>query len=188
MNTNTMLGMAAHGLKNYYDNSEEIVKKVMDYGAAAAGAAALSGCLPGAGSTAAAAISLGIIVKMYIRLGKLLGVHLGSSVLKALASAVVADLAGSVVAILAVSTVLSFIPGIGSLGAATITGITSFCYVYLAGIIYINMVEGLLKSGKSIENMTESELKAAAKAASDAMDMKAAVKEAKAAFKENKVS
>ncbi len=180
-----MLYVAANSLKEYYNNSEEIVQSVIQHAAAAAGSAALSGCLPGAGGAVAATVSIGIIVKMYISLGNMLGVKLGKDLLKSVASAVVADLAGSVVAILAVSTVLSFVPGLGTLGAASITGITSFCYVYLAGMIYLKMVAAILKSGKSVETMTESELKAAAKQASFGMDMKAAVREAKESFKKN---
>lgn len=183
---NGMLVMAAYGLKEYYSNSDDIVKSVLNHGMAAASAAALSGCLPGAGSTVAAFVSVGIILKMYVSLGNLLGIHLGNGVLKALASAIVADLAGSVAAILAVSAVISFIPGVGTLGAATITGITSFCYVYLAGIIYIEMIGRILKSGKSVDDMSEEEWKAAAKQVSDEMNMKDAVKEAQRAYKENK--
>lgn len=181
-----MLKVAAEALKEYYRDADDIVKSVINHAAAAAAAAALSGAVPGAGSTIAATVSIGIIVKMYISLGNMLGIHIGNGVLKALASAVVADLAGSIVAILAVSTALSFIPGLGTLGAAGITALTSFCYVYLAGLIYIKMVGKILSSGKSVNKMTEAELKAAAKQASDSMDMKKAIKEATSAYKSNK--
>ena len=80
----------------------------------------MSGALPGAGSTIAIGVSTGIIVKMYISLGKMLGIHIGNGVLKAMASALVADVAGSVAASLGASTILSFVPGIGTLGAAAI--------------------------------------------------------------------
>ncbi len=103
-----------------------------------------------------------------------------------MASAIVADLAGSVTAILTVSAVISFFPGIGTLGAATITGITSFCYVYLAGLIYIQMVGKILKGGKPIENLSEEELKAMAKQVANDLNMKDAVEEARKAYKNNK--
>lgn len=183
---NDMLYMAANALKGYYNEADDIVKSVINHAVAAAGAAALSGCVPGAGSTIAASVSIGIIVKMYVSLGNMLGIHLGNGMLKALASAIVADLAGSVVAMLAVSTVLSFIPGLGTLGAAGITGLTSFCYVYLAGVIYITIVGKIVGSGKSVNSMTEEELKEAARQAAGSMDMKKAVKEATSAYKNNK--
>lgn len=181
-----MLKMAAYSLKDYYRNADEIVQNVIGHAALAAGSAALSGAIPGAGSTIAATISIGIIAKMYFSLGNMLGVRFGNGVLKALASAVVADLAGSVAAILAVATALSFVPGLGSLGAAGIVGLTSFCYVYLAGIIYIKMVSGLLKSGKSIDRMTADEVREAAKREASSMNMKAAAKEATSAYKASK--
>ncbi len=181
-----MLVMAAYGLKDYYNSADDIVKTVIDHGIAAASAAALSGCIPGTGGAVAAAVSIGIILKMYISLGKLLGIYFGNGVLKALASAIVADLAGSVTAILAVSAVISFFPGIGTLGAATITGITSFCYVYLAGLIYIQMVGKILKGGKPIENLSEEDLKVMAKQVANDLNMKDAVEEARKAYKNNK--
>lgn len=181
-----MLKEAAYALKEYYNNADEIVESVISHALGAAIAAAGAGGLPGAGSTIAAGIAIGIIVKMYVSLGKMLGVKLGNGILKSLASAVVADLAGAVVASIAVSTVLSFIPGIGTLGSAVITGITSFCYVYLAGIIYIKMLGSLLNNGKNIDGMSEAELKQAMKSAANSIDLNDAIKEAKNAYKENK--
>lgn len=181
-----MLKMAAYSLKGYYGNADEIVQSVINHAALAATAAALSGAIPGAGGAIAATVSIGFIVKMYFSLGNMLGIRLGNGVLKALASAIVADLAGSVAAVLAVAAALSFVPGLGTLGAVSILGLTSFCYVYLAGVIYIKMVGTLLKAGKSIDHMTEEELKDAASKEASSMNMKAAVKEASSAFKASK--
>lgn len=122
---------------------------------------------------------------MYVSLGKMLGVKLGNGVLKSLASAVVADLAGAVAASIAVAAI-SFIPGIGTLGSAAITGITSFCYVYLAGIIYIKMLGSLLNKGKSVDSMLEAELKQAMRNTASSIDLNDAIKEAKKAYKDNK--
>lgn len=184
--SSAMLREAAYALKVYCHDSDEIVQSVIGHAAGAAVSAAGAGCLPGAGSTIAAGISIGIIVKMYVSLGKMLGVKLGNGVLRSLASAVVADLAGAVAASIAVAAAISFIPGIGTLGSATITGITSFCYVYLAGIIYIQMLGKILKTGKSVESMSEEELKRAMKSAAGSIDIDNALKEAKSAYKENK--
>ena len=181
-----MLYVAAQSLKGYYGQADQLEKTVINHALTAAGAAALSGALPGAGSTAAAAVSIGAIVTMYVNLGNMLGIRLGKGLLRTLASAVVADLGGSIAAILLVSTVLSFIPGIGTVGAAGIMGLTSFCYVYLAGTFYLKMVAKIVKSGKSAENMSEEELKKAILQAAEGVDMKAAVKEAAGAYKKNK--
>lgn len=180
-----ILKEAAYALKTYYSNADELVQSVINHALGAAASAAGAGCLPGAGSTIAAAVSIGIIVKMYVSLGKELGVRLGEGVLKSVASAVVADLAGAVVASIAVSAVISFVPGIGTIGSAMITGITSFCYVYLAGVIYLKMLGTLLDMGKSVNDMSEEELKDAMKKTADSMNIKDVVKEAKSAYKEN---
>lgn len=181
-----ILHTAARQLSIYYKNSDEIVQSVMNHALAAAGSAALSGALPGAGSTIALGVSTGIIVKMYISLGKMLGIHIGNGVLKAMASALVADIAGSAAASLGASTILSFVPGIGTLGAAAITGITNFGYVYLAGIIYIKMIAKILESGKSISNMSEEEILKELKKTTNTVNMKEAMKEAKTAYKNSK--
>lgn len=181
-----ILHTAARQLSIYYKNSDEIVQSVMNHALAAAGSAALSGALPGAGSTIALGVSTGIIVKMYISLGKMLGIHIGNGVLKAMASALVADIAGSATASLGASTILSFVPGIGTLGAAAITGITNFGYVYLAGIIYIKMIAKILESGKSISNMSEEEILKELKKTTNTVNMKEAMKEAKTAYKNSK--
>ncbi len=185
MNSATLY-MAAHCLSDYYSNSDEIVKTVMNHAAMAAGSAALSGCLPGTAGAAAAAVSLGVVAKMYVSLGGKLGIRLNNGLIRALASAVVADLAGSVAAMLGVATLLSLVPGMGTLGAAGIVGLTSFCYVYLAGVLYIKMVAKLLETGKSIESMTKEELEDVMHRETDGLNMKSAVKEATSAFKASK--
>ena len=58
-----MLKEAVYALKIYYYDSEEIVKTVIGFALAAAASAAASGCLPGAGSTVAIAVSLGFVVE-----------------------------------------------------------------------------------------------------------------------------
>lgn len=181
-----ILKEAAYALKAYYRDADDLVQSVINHALGAAVSAAGSGCLPGVGSTIAAGVSIGIIVKMYVNLGKKLGVRLGEGVLKSVASALVADLAGAVAASIAVSAVISFVPGIGTLGSAMITGITSFCYVYLAGVIYLKMLGALLGMGKSVNNMSEEELKQAMKNATNSMNIKDVVNEAKGAYKENK--
>ena len=107
-------------------------------------------------------------------------------ILKSIASAVLADLGGAIAAFVIVAAAISFVPGFGTIGAATITGITSFCYVYLAGMVYIKMLGTLLNMGKSVSTMSEEELKQAMKKEMDSLDMREAIKEAKCAYKQNK--
>ncbi len=181
-----LLYQAVKGLQAHYHEGGEIVQCVIHHASAAAVAATLEGVLPGAGSTIAAVTATGIIIKMYVSLGQKLDVHLGKGTLKALASALVADLAGVLAANLAAAAVLSFVPGLGSLGAAALTGMTGFAYVYLAGLIYIKMVSSLMKSGKSVDQMSENELIKMARETTCTVNLKDAVKEAASEYKKNK--
>lgn len=100
--------------------------------------------------------------------------------------AIGAAVAGAFAVSLAASLALSFIPGIGSLGAGTISALTDFCYVYLAGVIYIQLITQLIKKGQNPSKMSEAELKREAKIAANNIDMKKATKEAKEAFNKYK--
>lgn len=181
-----LLYQAVKALEGHYQSGGEIVQCVIHHATAAATAAALEGVLPGAGSAIAAATSTGIIITMYVSLGKKLNVRLGHGTLKALASALVADLAGAFAANLAGAAILSFIPGLGSLGSAAITGLTSFAYVYLAGLIYIKMVAAMLESGKSMNDLSEEELIKMAKKTTSTVNLKKAMNEIKSAYKSRK--
>ena len=168
-----LLYQAVKALEGHYQSGGEIVQCVIHHATAAATAAALEGVLPGAGSAIAAATSTGIIITMYVSLGKKLNVRLGHGTLKALASALVADLAGAFAANLAGAAILSFIPGLGSLGSAAITGLTSFAYVYLAGL-------------KSMNDLSEEELIKMAKKTTSTVNLKKAMNEIKSAYKSRK--
>lgn len=89
--------------------------------------------------------------------------------------------AASVAAAVAVAAAISFIPSVGSMASATLTAITNYGFVYLAGLIFIKMVAAM--GVTRIENMSENELKAAANDAQNGMDVKSAMKEAKQAYK-----
>ena len=120
-------------------------------------------------------------ITMYGRLANAMGVRLNNGLIKAVASAVVADLAASVAATIAATAAISFIPGVGNMASGTLTAITNFGFIYLAGLIFINLVASFGVS--RVENMSEEEMKSAAKSVQDNMDVKAAMKEAKKAYK-----
>ena len=67
------------------------------------------------------------------------------------------------------------------MASGTLTAITNFGFIYLAGLIFINLVASLGVS--RVENMSKEEMKSAAKSIQDNMNVKAAMKEAKKAYK-----
>ena len=162
-------------------NAEEVVNIVEQHAIATAVSAAASGAIPGAGGLVALGIACTSTITMYGRLANVMGVRLNNGLIKAVASAVVADLAASVAATIAATAAISFIPGVGNMASGTLTDITNFGFIYLAGLIFINLVASLGVS--RVENMSEEEMKRAAKSVQNNMDVKAAMKEAKKAYK-----
>ena len=162
-------------------NAEEIADIVMGHATATAISAAASGALPGAGSVIAMGIAVTSTVSMYGRLAKAMGVKLSNGLIRAVASAVVADVGASVAASLVAAAAISFIPGMGTLAASTLTAIANFGCVYLAGIIFVKMAAAL--GLRRMENMTETEMKEQVRRACSGINMRQAMKEAREAYK-----
>ena len=183
----SMMKQATIGLRDYLRdlgrevNADEIAGIIENHALATAVSAMAAGVIPGAGGGIAFGIACASTLTMYGRLASAIGVRLNNGLLKAIASAVVADLAAAIAATVTVAAAVSFIPGVGSMASATLTGITNFGFVYLAGIIFIKMVTSLGVS--RIESMSEDELKSQAKRVQSTIDVKSGMKEAKAAFK-----
>ena len=82
---------------------------------------------------------------------------------------------------LVAAAAISFIPGVGTLAASTLTAIANFGCVYLAGIIFVKMAAAL--GLQKMENMTEAEMKVQARKACSRINMRQAMKEAKEAYR-----
>jgi len=165
-------------------DAEEIADIVGCHAMTTAVGAAASGAITGVGSVIALGIATTSTITMYGRLAKAMGVRLNNGLIRAIASAVVADLAAAFTAILVSTMAISFIPGLGNMTSAAINGITNFGFVYLAGLIFIKLVSKL--GVGHIENMSEEEIQHAAKDIRCGINIKAAMKEAKQMYKENK--
>lgn len=165
-------------------NADEIEEIVMLHAGIGA-AAGVGGMLPGAGPVLATGANVVSVVTMYVRLSKAIGITLEEGVLKAIASAVVADISSAIVGSLALSTVLSFIPGIGSVPSAIIIGAANFGVVYLAAMIFLKLITVLIKSRKDVSSMTAEELAERAKKISEDMDKSSAIKEAKKIYEDS---
>ena len=185
----SMMKLAALSLRDYVRglgreiNAEEIAGIIEGHALATAVSAAAAGVIPGAGGGIAFGIACASTITMYGRLASTIGVRLNKGLLKAIASAVVAGLAAAIAATVTVAAAVSFIPGVGSMASATLTGISNFGFVYLAGIIFIKMVTSLGIS--QMEKMSEEELTSAAKRVQSTVDVKSGMKEAKKVFKAN---
>jgi uncharacterized protein (DUF697 family) len=164
----------------------EIADIVKFHSKGAAAAALASAWIPGAGGAAAAVTSGGFIWTMYGRIGSKIGLPFGKNVLKSLASGVATNLAASVAGVIAVSTALSFIPGLGSVGASVIMGATCYALTLASGYIYLKIMTVLFSKGVDLSKVSEEELKGLAASAAKDADVRDVIREAKAEFRVKK--
>ena len=95
---------------------------------------------------------------MYGRINFILGIPFSENLLKSLATGVATNLASYAVASIVVSTCLSFIPGIGSLGATAIVVATSYALTLASGYVDMKVLIGLAKL-EGIKNINEEIIK-----------------------------
>ena len=164
----------------------EIADIVKFHSKGAAAAALVTAWIPGAGGTAAAATSAGFIWLMYARIGKKIGLPFGNNVLKSLAAGVATNLAAAVVGAIALSTALSFIPGLGSIGASVIMGATCYALTLASGYVYLKIMTKLFRKGIDPSTISEQELKDMAASAAKESDVREVIKEAKEDFRAKK--
>lgn len=182
----TFLRQAAYALKDVMGSADEIEKIVINHSLGAAASAVASGWIPGAGGLVASGIGLGFTVSMYYRLCKNSDIPLSKNKLKAIASVAIAEIAAYIVVIVAAETLLTFVPGIGNLGASVIAGICNFAMVYIAGILFLKLMLSFTKRNRDIASMSEEELKSAMKHIANGEDFNNMFKEAKSVYKSAK--
>lgn len=159
-----------------------VVKHSIGASAAALGAA----WLPGVGATAAVAASAGFIWGMYYRINTKLGIPFHKHILKSVATAIGTNLAATAVGTIAISTALSFIPGLGSIGSDLLMAGVCYAVTFASGLVYLKVLTRLAHANADFSNISEKDLKKTAKEVMDHEDIKGMMKEAKSQFKEAK--
>ncbi|MBQ2970644.1 MAG: hypothetical protein IJE15_09715 [Bacteroidaceae bacterium] len=180
------LGEATEGYLRGSD-IEKAGDTIMSCAVIAAVAGVGSGWLPGAGALVATAAWVAAIWGMYVKINKDLGITIKDNVLKSLASALLTNLiasAGALILMLVGSTLLSFIPGLGTVGAIAIDGAIGYVTVFASGVLYIKLLTKLFKAGKGF-NISENNVENLAKDIISESDVKKIIKEGKNAFKED---
>jgi uncharacterized protein (DUF697 family) len=160
----------------------EIAEIVKFHSKGAAAAALASAWIPGAGGTVAVTISAGFIWSMYGRIGEKIGLPFGSNVLKSLASGVATNLASAIVGTIVLSTALSLIPGLGSIGASVIGGATCYALTLASGYIYLKIMTKIFQGRVNLSTVSEEDLKEMAASAAKESDVQEVIKSAKADF------
>lgn len=162
---------------------EKIAEIVKFHSKGAAGAALASAWIPGAGATAAAAISAGFIWTMYGKINNECKIPFGENVMKSLASGVATNLASYAVASLVMGTALSLFPGIGSIGATAVIATTCYALTLASGLVYIKLLTTLISDGIDPTTVSEADLKRRANNATQETNVKDVMKKAKDSYK-----
>ena len=160
---------------------------IVDKHAIGASVAALGAAwLPGVGATAAVAASAGFVWGMYFRINTKLGIPFHKNILKSVATAIGTNLAAGAVGAIAISTALSFIPGLGSIGSDLVMAGVCYAVAFASGLVYLKVLTRLANAKADFSNISENELKKTAKEVMAQEDIKGMMKEAKSQFKEAK--
>ena len=158
----------------------QIVETIKFHSKGAAISGVASGWIPGAGGLALVGVTASFIWGMYIKINNYLGISFSENLVKSIGSGIATNLASYAVASIAVSTVLSLIPGLGSVGASAIVGTTSYALTLASGYVYIKLLASLSK----IENVNEGTLKSKAKEIIENENITDILKKAKVSYKE----
>jgi len=162
---------------------QEIADIVKFHSAGAAAAAVASGWVPGFGGLAAVGINAGFIWTMYGRINSKIGLPFSENVVKSIATGIATNLAAGFTGSLVLSTLFSFIPGIGSVGASAIVGGTCYALTLASGFVYLKLLTKLFLSRQDPAHMDLDSLKDAASQVIASENIKDIISNAKAGYK-----
>ena len=178
--------VAAAAKRGISVTGEEMMSLVKTHAAGAAASMMAAGAIPGAGSAIALGIVNGFIWSMYYRICTKLKISIRKNVLKSLGSVLITELGAGIASELIAGTVLSFFPGIGSLGAAAVNGLMGYSITYYSGIVFMNLLVRVFKAGGSLEDMTVEEMKSVMSGVTKDVKFSDVKDEAKQGFKNRK--
>ena len=168
------------------ENLPKELAEIVKFHAKGATISSLSSAIPGVGAALSGLASAGFIWTMYTRINKLLGLKLADNILKTVASGVVINLAGYAVVSFAAGTVLSFIPGLGTIATIALVGAAVYAVTMVSGVVYLKILTNVFNAGKDPATLSAEHLKELASDVISSMNIKELLKEAKTEFKEKK--
>lgn len=108
-------------------------------------ASLLSGWIPGIGAIVALAIAAGFIWTMYGRINSKIGLPVRENIMKSVIAGVATNITSAVFGGIILSTIFSFLPGVGSLASIVIIGLTIYGLTLASGLMYLKI---LTKAGR----------------------------------------
>jgi len=160
----------------------ELAEIVHAHALTGAAAAVASGWIPGAGAVIATVVAGGAVWTMYGRINGHLDIPFSENLVKSLATGVATNLAGYFIGGAVVSTLLSFIPGIGSVGASLIVGATGYALTVASGVVYLHVLAILAQTDPTFTHTSAGDLMRVAEQVIKQLDIKSLIEAAKAEF------
>ena len=164
-------------------NLPQEIADIVKFHSVGAAAAVASGWVPGFGGLAAVGINAGFIWTMYGRINSKIGLPFSENVVKSIATGIATNLAAGFTGSLVLSTLFSFIPGIGSVGASAIVGGTCYALTLASGFVYLKLLTKLFLSRQDPAQMDLDSLKDAASQVIASENIKDIISNAKAGYK-----
>ena len=166
-----------------------ISETISGYAIAAAVASGVAGVAPGIAGVAAALTQAGFVWATYVKINKTLGISMSENTAKFIGSAIVTNLitnAGAFVAILVGSSILSIIPGVGTVAAIALNAALGYTIVYVSAIIYLKLITRMMQPDGTLKVSESDDTKHIIRDIIKESNIKDMVKEGKAAYKQAK--
>lgn len=145
-----------------------------------------AGVVPGVGPTAAAVGVTGVIWRMYVKISEELGVNFSKNLIKSIASAVATNLITNGVVAIGVSTLLSFLPGIGTAASVIVLSAALYAQVMVAGFLYLKILASLYDSIEDPTTLSLDDALSKVEQVVQQEDTAALIKKAKTEYKTEK--
>lgn len=168
---------------------EQIKDCIGNYAIAAAVASGVAGVAPGIAGVAAVLTQAGFVWATYVKINQKLDISMSENTAKFIGSAIITNLvtnAGAFVAMLLGSTLLSFIPIVGTAAAIALNASLGYVLVYAAAVIYLKLITRMVQPDGTL-NVTETDdTKHIIRDIIKETNIKDIVKEGKEAYKQAK--
>lgn len=190
-----VLGKALQDLDKSMRNSlngtkiGQIKDTIGNYAIAAAVASGVAGIAPGFAGVAAALTQAGFVWATYVQINKTLGISMSENTAKFIGSAIVTNLitsAGAFVAVLIGSSIVSIIPGVGTVAAIALNAALGYTIVYVSAIIYLKLITRMMQPDGTLKVSESDDTKHIIRDIIKESNIKDMVKEGKAAYKQAK--
>lgn len=168
---------------------QEIQDTINGFAIASAVACFFSGVVPGAAGVVAVLAQAGFVWATYLKINGILGLSFSENIIKTIASAILTNLvvnAGTLLLAGAASTVLSFVPGIGSAIAAAINCTMGYVVIFVSAVLYLKLITKMAQDDGTIMLDESDSTKDAIKNVVKDADLGALIAEGKDAYNQAK--